>query len=45
MTLRVIEEAIYIKCILDDERYKETSLQELVKQLAQLFLQAINYKG
>jgi AcrR family transcriptional regulator len=41
----LIREAIYIKCILNEERYKETSLQELVRQLLQLFLQAVNYKG
>jgi AcrR family transcriptional regulator len=41
----LIREAIYNKCILDAERYKEISLQELVRQLLQLFLRAVNYKG
>jgi AcrR family transcriptional regulator len=45
MFMGLIREAIYIKCILNEERYKETSLQELVRQLLQLFLQAVNYKG
>lgn len=41
----LIREAIYNKCILNSERYKDIKLQELVKQLLQLFLQSINYKG
>ncbi len=40
----LIREAIYNKCIINSERYKETTLQNLVQQLLQLFLQAINYK-
>lgn len=40
----LIREAIYNKCILNSERYKETSLQDLVQQLLQLFLRAIDYK-
>lgn len=40
----LIREAIYNKCIIRSERYKETDLQELVRQLLQLFLRAIEYK-
>ncbi len=40
----LIREVIYNKCILNSERYKETSLQDLVQQLLQLFLRAIDYK-
>lgn len=40
----LIREVIYIKCILNDERYKETSIQTLVGQLLQLFLRSIDYQ-
>jgi len=40
----LIREAIYNKCILKSERYKNITLQELVRQLLQLFLRSINYK-
>lgn len=40
----LIREAIYNKCILNSERYREIELQDLVRQLLQLFLRAIDYK-
>lgn len=40
----LIREAIYNKCILNSERYKELSLHELVEQLLNLFLRAVDYK-
>ena len=40
----LIREAVYNKCIINAERYKDIKLQELVKQLLQLFLNSINYR-
>jgi AcrR family transcriptional regulator len=40
----LIREAIYNKCILNSERYRGIELQDLVRQLLQLFLRAIDYK-
>jgi AcrR family transcriptional regulator len=39
----LVREAIYNKCILNSERYRHVTLNELIKQLLQLFLRAINY--
>lgn len=41
----LIREAIYNKCILNSERYKELGLHELVGQLLNLFLRAVDYKA
>ncbi|MDH5784486.1 MAG: TetR/AcrR family transcriptional regulator [Chromatiales bacterium] len=41
----LIREAVYNKCILNSERYKEVTLQELVRQLLQLFFHAVDYKA
>ncbi|MFO7592856.1 MAG: helix-turn-helix domain-containing protein [Pseudomonadota bacterium] len=40
----MIREAIYSKCILHAERYKEVSMDNLIEQLLQLFMQAVGYK-
>ena len=40
----LIREAVYNKCIINSERYKDLSLQDLVQQLLQLFLRAVDYK-
>ncbi len=39
----MVREAIYSKCIINAERYQEISLEKLIRQLLQLFLQAIGY--
>ena len=41
----MVREALYAKCVLNNSRYKDIKLDELVKQLIQLFLTAIEYKG
>lgn len=40
----MIREAIYNKCIINAERYRDVSLEKLVQQLLQLFLQSVGYK-
>jgi AcrR family transcriptional regulator len=40
----LIREAVYNKCIINSERYKDLSLQDLVQQLLQLFLRAVDYR-
>ena len=40
----MIREAIYSKCIINAERYRDISLDKLVQQLLQLFLQSVGYK-
>lgn len=40
----LIREAVYNKCILNSERYKDIALQDLVLQLLQLFLRSVDYK-
>jgi AcrR family transcriptional regulator len=40
----MVREAIYSKCILKADRYRDISLDKLIQQLLQLFLQAIGYK-
>ncbi len=41
----MVREALYAKCILDDERYRAYTLPGLIEQLIALFLRAIDYKG
>lgn len=41
----MIREAIYNKCIVNAERYKDISMDKLIRQLLQLFLQAIGYSA
>lgn len=40
----MVREALYAKCILNDERYRAYTLQGLVEQLVALFLRAIEYR-
>ncbi len=40
----MIREALYSKCILQDERYRSRRLDSLVESLIELFLNAIDYK-
>lgn len=40
----MVREAIYNKCILNTDRFSDISMDKLVQQLLQLFLQAIGYK-
>ena len=40
----MVREALYAKCILDSPRYQDISLDDLVEQLIELFLDAIGYK-
>jgi AcrR family transcriptional regulator len=39
----MIREALYTKCILNSDRYREVELQDLVRNLIDLFLRAIGY--
>ena len=41
----MIREALYEKCIVKSERYRETDLDALVQQLIDLFLRAIAYQS
>lgn len=40
----MLREALYTKCILKEDRYKALSLSNLVKQLIEIFLNAIEYR-
>ena len=40
----MVREALYAKCIYRSPRYQEITLQDLVEQLVQLFLHAIDYR-
>ncbi len=44
MFIGLIREAVYDKCILDAERYKAFTLDELIRQLIDLFLHAVDYR-
>jgi hypothetical protein len=39
----LLREALYVKCILKDNRYKDISLKSMVIQLIENFLKAIDY--
>lgn len=41
----MVREALYAKCIYRNPRYKEISLPDLMEQLVQLFLRAIDYQA
>lgn len=41
----MIREALYAKCIYKSERYGHITLTDLVQQLIELFLTAVEYKG
>ncbi|MBE9515565.1 MAG: TetR/AcrR family transcriptional regulator [Proteobacteria bacterium] len=40
----MLREALYTKCILADNRYKDISLDNLVRQLIDIFLNSIEYR-
>jgi AcrR family transcriptional regulator len=40
----MLREALYTKCILVENRYRDISLSQLVKQLLEIFLNAIEYR-
>ena len=44
MFIGLMREAVYDKCILDAERYEAFTLDELTRQLIDLFLHAIDYR-
>ena len=44
MLIGLMREAVYDKCILDAERYEAFTLDELTRQLIDLFLHAIDYR-
>jgi len=41
----MVREALYAKCIYRSSRYKDISLPDLMEQLVQLFLNAIDYRA
>jgi len=40
----MVREALYAKCIYHSPRYKQITLPDLMEQLVQLFLNAIDYR-
>jgi AcrR family transcriptional regulator len=40
----LLREALYVKCILSENRYKDISLKEMINQLIVMFLAAIEYQ-
>lgn len=40
----MLHEALYTKCILSESRYKDLSLNNLVRQLIKIFLNSIEYQ-
>ncbi len=45
MFFGMVKEAIYNKCLLESERYRDIPLDELVRQLIDLFIEAIGYRA